>query len=112
LYQADAQRSRKSCFRNFIAVAKKNLQYPKATPLFVIPAKAGTQESVIDEKKRKPGERGIKPTTPRFWVPAFAGMTGKGLISGKNDSLILSGNRSIPSILFGTFSDGSLRSLG
>jgi hypothetical protein len=61
------------------AVAKKKLQYPKRNPLFVIPAEAGIQGSVNDEKGRKPGKMGIKPTTPRLWVPACAGMTENGL---------------------------------
>jgi hypothetical protein len=61
------------------AVAKKNLQYPTTNPLFVIPAEAGTQGSVNEEKGRKPGKMGIKPTTSRLWVPASAGMTENGL---------------------------------
>jgi hypothetical protein len=66
------------------AVAKKNLQYPKTNPLFVIPAEAGTQGSVNDEKGRKPGEMGTKPTTSRPWVPACAGMTKKRLSQKEN----------------------------
>jgi hypothetical protein len=62
-----------------IAFAKKNLQYPKTNSLFVIPAEAGTQGSVNDEKERKPGKMGTKPTTSRPWVPACAGMTKKRL---------------------------------
>jgi hypothetical protein len=61
------------------AVAKKNLQYSKTNPLFVIPRGAGTQGSVNDGKGRKPGEMGTKPTTSRPWVPACAGMTKKRL---------------------------------
>jgi hypothetical protein len=48
------------------------------------PRESGDPEEARTTKKEKTSaEMGIKNTTPRFWVPAFVGMTGKGLSQRK-----------------------------
>jgi hypothetical protein len=44
------------------------------------PRESGDPEEALTTRKEETStEMGIKNTTPRFWVPAFAGMTGKEL---------------------------------
>jgi hypothetical protein len=59
--------------------SRSSAQVSRLSPLFVIPAKAGTQRSANGKTEAKPKGNAINQNVPDL-VPAFAGMTKSAIV--------------------------------